>query len=414
MQHQEAVDLAAGADHHVTGAEATRYLYAAVSPHRGSTYEEQLAEAVGRIVDTFASQGGKVVRQTVFLREPGRAADVARLLRAHYGAGAIPVTSYVNQPPCDARSLIAIEAAGVAGGGVSIEYRSPQLTVVRHDGIAWVHTDYSAAHDGGQAADAYDTTLRALRATGRLLQSANARPDQVFRTWFYMGGILADEAGGAVGTQRYKELNRARTDVFQDVDFLADRVPGTLEHSVYPASTGIGMAGADVGLSAIALVTDRQDVLAVPLENPRQIAAFDYGRHYSPQSPKFSRAMALIHDGQATIHVSGTASITASETRHLGDVARQAEETLLNITALIGEENLAAHGFPGFGAQLWELGVVRAYIKRLQDYPAVRAICERELGAIPVIYTVGDVCRDDLLVEMEGVVHTRKPAASAA
>ena len=54
-----------------------------------------------------------------------------------------------------------------------------------------------------------------------LLGSVNIRFDQVIRTWLYLGGIVDGEGP----TQRYKELNRARTDFFEDIHFLADRLP---------------------------------------------------------------------------------------------------------------------------------------------------------------------------------------------
>ena len=164
-------------------------------------------------------------------------------------------------------------------------------------------------------------------------------------------------------------------------------------------------------MSAIALVTDRSDIVAVPLENPRQVAAFDYSHHYGPQSPKFSRAMALSCGDYATIFISGTASITASETRHIGDAAKQTHETLDNIAALISEENLAAHGLPGLGTSLEGLGLVRVYIKRQEDYAKTRAVCEERFGDLPTIYAVADVCRPELLVEIEGIALSRYDAA---
>jgi len=161
-------------------------------------------------------------------------------------------------------------------------------------------------------------------------------------------------------------------------------------------------------MSAIALATTRTDIVAVPLENPRQTPAFEYDDCYSPKSPKFSRAMALSCGNYATIFISGTASITDSETRHVDDVVGQTHETLTNIEALISEENLARHGLPGLGTTLDGLGLVRVYIKRAADYAATRAACEQRLGELPMIYAVGDVCRPDLLVEIEGIAFSRK------
>jgi enamine deaminase RidA (YjgF/YER057c/UK114 family) len=181
---------------------------------------------------------------------------------------------------------------------------------------------------------------------------------------------------------------------------------------VYPASTGIGTEGHGISMSGIALATDRTDIIAVPLENPRQTAAYAYADRYSPKSPKFCRAMALSCGDYATIFVSGTASITCSETRHVGDAAGQTHETLNNIEALISEENLARHGLPGLGTTLDGLGFVRVYIKRAEDYAATRTACEQRLGELPTIYAVGDVCRPDLLVEIEGIAFSRKAEGS--
>src|SRR5208337_5161313 len=146
-------------------------------------------------------------------------------------------------------------------------------------------------------------------------------------TWFYLGGIV--DCDGP--QQRYQELNRARTDFFRNIHFLNGRACVASSGRVYPASTGIGTTSRGIVLSAIALVSDRSDIRAVPLENPRQTAAYDYAATHSPQSPKFSRAMVLSCGTYATIFISGTASITHSQTRHPGDAIRQTEETLENI-----------------------------------------------------------------------------------
>jgi hypothetical protein len=58
------------------------------------------------------------------------------------------------------------------------------------------------------------------------------------------------------------------------------------------------------------------------------------------------------------------------------------------------------------------LGLARVYIKRPEDFPAVRTVCEQRLGELPTIYAIGDVCRPELLVEIEGIAFSSKvPAA---
>jgi enamine deaminase RidA (YjgF/YER057c/UK114 family) len=156
-------------------------------------------------------------------------------------------------------------------------------------------------------------------------------------------------------------------------------------------------------MGCVGISIEKPGVVVLPLENPKQTSAFDYGCEYGIKSPKFARAMAIAGPGGATIFVSGTASITSSETQHMGDPRGQTEQTLDNIAALIGADNFAEHGVPNLGATLGDLALARVYIKNQEDYAAVRAVCERRLGELPTIYAIGDVCRPELLVEIEGI-----------
>jgi enamine deaminase RidA (YjgF/YER057c/UK114 family) len=380
-----------------------RHVFAAAVPRRGTTLAEQADDAL-RIIETVNSvhgAHGTIVHQSVFVPDPALIDECRRIIRAFYGQD-LPATSYIAQPPCEGK-LIAIEALGLgtARGDVKIERISEQLVIARHNGMAWTYAALVAPRAG--AGRAYEQGVGAFRQLQKLLCGVNMRLDHVVRTWLYQGGIVADEEG----TQRYQELNRARTDAYDGIPFLRGRLPKGHPPDVYPASTGIGTEGRSLELSAIALATDRPHVLAVPLENPRQTAAYRYGARYSPQSPKFSRALAVTCDPYAMIFISGTASITNSETRHPGDAAAQTRETLDNIAALISEENLSRHDLPGLGSTLDGIGLARVYIKRKEDYQRVRAVCEERLGELPTVYAVADVCRPDLLVEIEGMALSR-------
>jgi hypothetical protein len=74
-----------------------------------------------------------------------------------------------------------------------------------------------------------------------------------------------------------------------------------------------------------------------------------------------------------------------------------------NIEALIGPENFQRHGLPGSGATLGDLALARVYLRRPEDYAAAAAICGARLGELPISYVVGDICRPELLVEIEGI-----------
>ena len=123
--------------------------------------------------------------------------------------------------------------------------------------------------------------------------------------------------------------------------------------------------------------------------------------------------MALAWGQDSIVFVSGTASITHSESRHPGDPVAQTHETLNNIEALISSTNLSRHGLSGFGSTLDGLGAARVYVKRSEDYPAILDVCTSRLGDLPVVYTLADVCRPELLVEIEGVAYSRREPVSS-
>ncbi|MCX7885740.1 MAG: Rid family hydrolase, partial [Verrucomicrobiae bacterium] len=97
-----------------------------------------------------------------------------------------------------------------------------------------------------------------------------------------------------------------------------------------------------------------------------------------------------------------------SKTVHVGDPRRQTEQTIENIERLISAENLARHGIAGSGARLSDVVGLRVYVKRLEDYPVCRAVCEERFGKVPILYTNAGVCRSDLLVEIEGIAHVQR------
>ncbi|MCX6927223.1 MAG: Rid family hydrolase [Verrucomicrobia bacterium] len=335
----------------------------------------------------------------MFLKDARDQAECERAFAAFYGNG-LPVTNFVLQPPCCGAAL-SVEAWAIGGKDVRVEHFGPQALAVSYDSVRWVYC-------AGISCDAsvhgvYPQTLDALERLRAALVRAGSSFQRVVRTWFYLGGITEPEAGG----QRYQELNRARTDFYRDIPFHCSSLAGNGHGGVYPASTGIGVSGKGLVASCMALETHRDDILLLPLENPQQTPAYAYHPKHSPQSPKFSRAVALVLGNYVTTWVSGTASIVDAESCHLGDPEKQTEQTIDNIEKLIAAENLTAHGVNGAGASLRDLAKVRVYLKRAEDLAKCRAVCERRFGPVPAIYAVADVCRPELLVEIEGVAFSR-------
>jgi enamine deaminase RidA (YjgF/YER057c/UK114 family) len=385
-----------------------------VTPQRGSSAIDEAWEAVStiRVILKQQSSPMTVTKQAVFVR---RAADIEsfrRLFRAYYG-DQMPATSFIVQPPCGGQAL-AIEAWALGGDGVEVQFPAADVVTIEYDGLRWIYAAGISSPSGETSA--YEESRRAFNDLAERLHAAGASFRDVPRIWLYQGGITEHETS-ASGEQRerYRELNRARTDFFRQQEANGS-MPLSREGTIcYPASTGIGMAGRGLTISCMGLQTKRDKVLWQPLENPGQTSAFDYAARYSAKSPKFSRAMAVRIGSYVTTWVSGTASILDSETVHLGDAEKQTEQTLDNIERLISSENLQRHGLAGAGAELSDLAKVRVYVKHVDDFATCQAVCQRRLGPVPIIFALADVCRPDLLVEIEGVVFSAvKPLVAAS
>lgn len=381
-----------------------------LTPRSRGSLAEQVSEILShlRAILQKRPEPMTVTFQTLFLREPANQPECERLLRTHYGAEA-PVTNFVLQPPC-CGAAVTLEAWAIGGDGVRIERFGPHALSVAYDSIRWVYCGgLQPAVDGAGAYPQMTSLLERMRGA---LAQAGTDFEHVVRTWFYLGGIT--ELEGASPTQRYMELNRARADFYRDIRFGRSLLEAEVAQGIYPASTGIGMLGEGLVAGCLALQTRRKDALLLHLENPQQTPAYAYHSRYSPQSPKFSRGMALVLGDYVTTWISGTASIVNSESRHAGDIERQTEQTIDNIERLIAAETFTAHGLRGAGATLRDLAKIRVYLKRPEDFAKCRAVCERRFGRVPAIYAVADVCRPELLVEIEGVAFSRYSVSAPA
>lgn len=378
-----------------------------VTPRGRGSVAEQVVEALRAIQETLQQQSvpQHPVAQTVFLRDIADRAVCERLFAEHYRKAG-PVSTYVQQPPCDGAAL-AIELCTVGGPPVRIGRPAPDVLVASYHGINMTYCGGVACPEA--VGDVYEKSLEGFRQMEQKLARAGVHFDRVIRTWLYLGDITgAEQRCDGACFERYMELNRARTDFYENIRFGKGHLLDENREGIYPASTGIGMDGRGIVMNCIAMDTRRTDVFLQPLENPQQTPVYHYEAIYSPKSPKFSRAMAMIADGTATLWISGTASIVNSKTVHVGDPRRQTEQTIENIERLISADNLARHGIAGSGAKLSDVVGLRVYVKRLEDYPICRAVCEERFGKIPTLYTVAGVCRSDLLVEMEGIAYVQR------
>lgn len=377
-----------------------RRVVAALRPASHGGLREQTFELCATLERILVEQetAMALTNMTVFLRAAADRRSVGEWLEERFP---LPVKTYVLQPPCGG-AAIALEAWAIGGPGLTVVRRGPHAVESAYEGMRWVHCGgVDSPAPGG-----YASTREALETLAAALEQAGSAYQHVVRTWFFMGSIIEPEGA----TQRYKELNRARTDFYRAIPFCSALAAANIPQGIYPASTGIGMQGHSVAGSCLSLQTARTDVILATLENPRQTPAYAYPSRHSPQSPKFSRAIALAVGGQVTTWISGTASILHSESRHPGDVERQTEQTIDNIAELLAPRNFRLHGLPPVSAGLGDLAKIRVYVKHEDDFARCRAICDRRFPGVPAIYAVADICRPELLVEIEGVAFSRAAA----
>ena len=134
------------------------------------------------------------------------------------------------------------------------------------------------------------------------------------------------------------------------------------------------------------------------IENPRQTSAYHYPPKFGRHSPIFSRACVLNESAGTSLFVSGTASIVGHETIHQGDVGAQTRETMANISALLEEANRVA----GPARYSLEGLKFKVYVRQPSDFHAIEGALAGSLRpSAAVVYLQADVCREDLLVEIE-------------
>jgi len=226
-----------------------------------------------------------------------------------------------------------------------------------------------AAQAGGMFANANE-----------FLRREGAAYRDVIRTWIYLSRIL----------EWYGDLNRARDAKYAGFQLMPDlAATRDVRDLRLPASTGIegdNRFGTACAMDALAITGPRRPAIH-QMANKVQKEAFRYGS-------AFSRG-ACIRDPQATrIEISGTASIDESgHSTHIGDLRAQIGHTLDAVQALLATEE----------AGLTNISGATVFLKHAEDRAVYRAVTrERGLNDLPAVLVQADVCRGDLLFEIDG------------
>lgn len=246
----------------------------------------------------------------------------------------------------------------------------------RDGALQWAESDGWLFAAVNQPDSGGDITACARQAYATLTGFLADKPGfHVQRIWNYLDRINLGDGDH----ERYRQFCSGRRDGMQHY----------FEDSGFPAATAIGHAEPTGVLQLYCLAAASP---GLRIENPRQLSAWHYPRQYGPVSPSFARAMRL--PGDDALAISGTAAIQGHSSRHGNDLDAQLSETLTNIRAL-----LDAGAMPGaLGAN----SPLKVYVRHSEHMAAVDAFLVHHLPDAPRLLLQADICRRELLVEIDG------------
>ena len=308
-------------------------------------------------------------------------------LSAIYFQSPRPLVSLVAQKPLTADLLLEVHS-------VASEAAVEEVPVSFGHYLRIETEEYKEVLGGALCADDLTLPVREQSeiAFGRMeeiLKGEKLTFGDIVRQWNYLERIT----DMSVGNQCYQDFNDIRSSFYATSDWTFG----------YPAATGIGtdFGGIQIDFNAI-----KGNIGITPLDNDWQRAAHVYSEDVlisnlpdlTKETPKFERGKQLEDDTYRMIYISGTAAILGENSVEVG-ILKQTEITLKNIQHLIGLEE----GMDKLSCQSDALQLLRVYLKNGEDVTVVQKELNKYCPSIPVAYLQGDVCREELLIEIEGI-----------
>lgn len=289
-----------------------------------------------------------------------------------------PVVSYIAQRPHGC-SLLA-EVTTLLDSDITIERNNEYILLCNNE--------YRELISGGiipdnledtiynQATDIFSKISNILNVTGFSI-------NDIYRQWNYIEEITVVDNG----KQNYQEFNDARSLFYSNTEW----------GNGYPAATGIGVRNGGVMIEFMACNAGLE--WNYPIDNPLQVSAHNYsaqvlaGNTTHKTTPKFERARLL----NKTIYISGTAAIKGEESIDDNNTLHQAKATMEIMNNLISKGNMPVECNNTF------YRLLRVYIKNCNDITAVQEFMEMQYADAEKYYLTADICRQELLIEIEGI-----------
>ena len=227
-----------------------------------------------------------------------------------------------------------------------------------------------------------------------LLSKTGFSLGDIIRQWNYIEGILQYDGPH----QHYQIFNEIRAKFYGD----------HFKEKGYPAGTGIGIKRGGIIVEYIA-VSD-SETKTIPINNPRQVPAYQYSQdvlkgqsiNKVKATPKFERGRYLSVLDKEILFVSGTAAISGEQVIYPDNSSLQTLYTIDTIDELISKNNLNKKGIR---AGKSSFDYLRIYMKDRNDFLRIWEVCQKRYGDVPCVWIQADICRNELLVEIEGYIY---------
>lgn len=312
-------------------------------------------------------------------------------LSAIYFSSPRPLVSLIAQKPLTADLLVDMNFVTLEGIVTELTISSGRYLRIETEG-------YREIIGGSFGADDLNLPIRrqseiAFQRMEEILTAEGMTFGDVVRQWNYLERITEYSSE----SQHYQDFNDVRSSYYASSDWMFG----------YPAATGIGThcGGVQIDFNAV-----KGNIEILPLDNDWQRAAHVYSDEVlfsrslqNKETPKFERGKLLADDTCRMIYVSGTAAILGENSVEAG-ILSQLEITLKNIQHLIGLEE----GLNKLFLQSSVLQQLRVYLKNEEDTAVVRKELDKYGLSIPIAYLLADVCREELLIEIEGTAIEKK------
>jgi enamine deaminase RidA (YjgF/YER057c/UK114 family) len=353
----------------VRGLSATE-IYISAEPADSVTSQGQIEELFAGIGDILKKENASILHERIFTID-GAADKISAARRKAYGQmddGVAPSLLICREGRGGLMSGVQVHALASSNKPALIKLESePCGRVLKLPGMTYLTL---SGITGGKSDDLAKQAREMLEKGESALKQFGGDFTCVPRTWMWLGDILS----------WYGEFNNARNQFFTERGLI-----GKGSRQSMPASTGIGLGlggSRQFGMDLTAVLEPKSSIEFLGAIG-RQQCAFNYGS-------AFSRASQANSPAGKTVFVSGTASIdTKGVSTHIGDARGQIETTIENVRAVLRDMNCRDDDVVQTVAycKTAEVEAVFNELKGRLDWPWVTMIC--------------DICRDDLLFEIE-------------